>query len=271
MRRFRLASILALAALLAIPAAAGPKRVVSVNLCTDYLALLLAEPGQIASLTFMARDPWLNPEAARAGAIPINRGSAEEVLSFAPDLVLASAGQAGPTLALLRGLGIKVVEIPLAQSLETMPESISQVAAALGRQEAGAELIARIRAMLQAAEVARPAQGASAAILGPGGEFSRDDTLGASILKAAGFHLPDAERSADGRVSIETLILSRPDVLVISPPEAQGSSLSEAMLAHPALFGRGAPRVLRIGPAAFMCDGPAAAQAALELARRVAP
>ena len=41
----------------AAPAGAAPLRVVSINLCTDQLAMLLAAPGQLVSVTHLARDP----------------------------------------------------------------------------------------------------------------------------------------------------------------------------------------------------------------------
>ena len=45
--------------LAAAPAAAqeAPARVVSMNLCTDQLAMLLAAPGQLLSVSKLARDP----------------------------------------------------------------------------------------------------------------------------------------------------------------------------------------------------------------------
>ncbi len=37
--------------------AGPPERVVSVNLCTDQLAMLLAAPGQLISVSHLASDP----------------------------------------------------------------------------------------------------------------------------------------------------------------------------------------------------------------------
>ena len=70
--------------------AEAPRRVVSINLCTDQLALAVAAPGQLVSVSELARDPALSAMASRAAAIPSNRGRAEEVLALRPDLVLAS-------------------------------------------------------------------------------------------------------------------------------------------------------------------------------------
>ncbi|MGB0498119.1 MAG: ABC transporter substrate-binding protein, partial [Rubricella sp.] len=66
-------------------------RVVSINLCTDILVLQLADPGQIAALTFLATDPRSSILAEEAAGFPLIRGRAEEVFALDPDLVLAGA------------------------------------------------------------------------------------------------------------------------------------------------------------------------------------
>ena len=50
------ASLLAISLALAAPAGAEPRRVASLNLCTDELLLLIAAPGQIVSVTHLARQ-----------------------------------------------------------------------------------------------------------------------------------------------------------------------------------------------------------------------
>ena len=57
--------ICAAAALLvaALPAVAAPRRVVSMNLCTDQVAMLLAAPGQLISVSDLAQDPRMSPMA----------------------------------------------------------------------------------------------------------------------------------------------------------------------------------------------------------------
>ena len=49
-------------------AADAPARVVSVNLCTDQLAMLIAAPGQLQSVSWLAADPSVSlmPDQARA-------------------------------------------------------------------------------------------------------------------------------------------------------------------------------------------------------------
>ena len=67
------------------------------NLCTDQLLLLLVERNRIASLSYFASDPGYSVLADMAAGIPVNRGQADEVITFAPDLILTS--QFSATLA----------------------------------------------------------------------------------------------------------------------------------------------------------------------------
>src|SRR6056300_563463 len=79
--RFRLIS-LCMAALMvtsATDAQTTPLRVVSMNLCTDQLAMMLADEGQLISVSDIATDPNMSPMAEAARAYPINHGQAEEI------------------------------------------------------------------------------------------------------------------------------------------------------------------------------------------------
>ena len=46
----------------------GPERVVSMNLCADELVLRLADPAQVAAVTYFARDPRGSTVAAKPPA-----------------------------------------------------------------------------------------------------------------------------------------------------------------------------------------------------------
>ena len=104
-RRVLLGLVAALiAALIAVASASAADlpRVVSMNLCTDQMVLLLADPDQITSLSRLARDPRSSSLAQEASAHPQNAGGAEEIYLSAPDLVLAGQYSDKATLAMLR-------------------------------------------------------------------------------------------------------------------------------------------------------------------------
>ncbi len=100
------------------PAGAGdppkPRRIASLNVCTDQLLLILGLRRRLVSVTFLAADPSSSAMPGAVRGLNLNRGRAEEILTLRPDLVLAGATAATPTVQLLRRLGHRVVVVPLA-------------------------------------------------------------------------------------------------------------------------------------------------------------
>lgn len=241
----RRAGVAAVAALLCLvggatsPArAAPPHRIVSLNLCTDELVLLLADRDRIASLSFLAADPASSVMAAEVRGIRLNHGLAEEVLPLHPDLVLAGAGAhaAGYTVNLLRRLGYRVVTLPLATSLADVPIHIRMVAKAIGERGRGEALIARFRAAMAAIPpVAGPKP--LAALYEANGISSGADTLAASAIRAAGFTNLAGRRGLRGLayLPLETVIAARPDLLVLGRAGRNLPSLAAQALKHPAI------------------------------------
>ena len=95
--------------LLAQGLAAAPAaiRVVSQTVGTDELLLSLAEPGQIAALSHLARDPDYCVAAVEARRYPTlsSNGDAESVLRFNPTLVLCADYTRAEMVAQLRRSG----------------------------------------------------------------------------------------------------------------------------------------------------------------------
>ena len=241
MRRL-LVACLALA--LPAPAPAAPERVVSMNLCTDQLAMLLAAPGQLVSVSALARERESSAMADTAAALPVNHGLAEEVFLLAPDLVLAGAWTAQPAVALLERLGVPVLIVPPAASLADARAQIAEVGAALGREEAAARLLARFDAALAAVP---PPTGPrpSAAIVGAAGYAAGPATLAGAVLDAAGFDNVLAPMGLDtgGALSLEALLMADPDLLVL-PESYPGFSRAEEFFRHPALSDRAGATVV---------------------------
>lgn len=225
---------------LAAPALAAPERVVSMNLCTDQLAMLLAAPGQLVSVSYLAADPRSSAMAAEAAAIPANHGLAEEVFLHSPDLVLAGSYTTRATVDMLRRLGVPVLEIPPAFSLADARAQIAQVGAALGREAAATDLLARFDARL--ADVPPPSDPRpTVAAVGANGYASGPESLTGEVLAAAGFD--NVLEGSGGRLSLEELVMARPDLLVLPEPWP-GWSQAEEFLHHPALAATAAEVVL---------------------------
>jgi iron complex transport system substrate-binding protein len=231
--RSDLALVLALAC--TTPALAdAPGRVVSINLCTDQLAMLLAAPGQLVSVSDLASDPQSSSMVDQAAAFAMNHGQAEEVYLMRPDLVLAGSYTALPTVDLLRRLGIKVVQVPPANSLAEAVDQVRLVGAALG-QDAKADAVAtEFAAGIAAARVSGPRH--SAAFYYPNGYTTGAGTLSDEVMALTGFDniAATAGVTGGGVLPLERLVMAAPDLIVTSTPYA-GSSRAEDILAHPAL------------------------------------
>src|SRR5438105_8793620 len=137
-------------------AAAAPQRIMSLKVCTDELLLDLVPPSRIASVTFLSREkPGLKfwPQAA---AIPINHGTAEEILATHPDLILTDPFMAPSLRPLLAKTGAKVIEVPPAENFEQIRAVTRMVAKAVGEEARGEVLIAKMDADLRALAAHRP-------------------------------------------------------------------------------------------------------------------
>lgn len=112
-----------------------PKRVVSINVCTDQLAMLLADEKQLQSVSYLSRDPLLSVMTEKAKRLPANHGQAEEVFLMKPDLVLAGTFSSRATVELLRDLGMRVEEFAPARSFEDITVHMKRMGALLGRKK----------------------------------------------------------------------------------------------------------------------------------------
>lgn len=218
--------------LAAAPAAAreAPARVVSMNLCTDQLAMLLAAPGQLVSVSKLARDPMSSAMAEEAKGYPVNHGQAEEVWLLRPDLVVVGSYTAQAAAQMLERLGTRVLRVAPAASLADVPARLRTLGEAMGRQKRAEALIAEFETRLAAlrAEVDRRP---SAALYYANGYTTGDQTLAGEILLAAGFHNIAGARGG-GQLPLEALAMAEPEALITARPYP-GASRSEEILMHP--------------------------------------
>lgn len=234
--RLLAAAVLFLAGLTA-PGLAAPARVVSLNLCTDQLAMMLAAPGQLVSVSWLARDPASSAMAAEARRYTVNRAGAEEVLLIRPDLVLAGSWTAPSTLRMLRDHGLRVEVFAPDADIAGIRANILRMGALLGRQRRAADLLAQFDADLAALTApVSPGPRPQAALYGANGYSATADSLAGQILAEAGFDNV-ADRiglSAGGQIPLERLLLAAPDLVLRDRP-LPGHSRAEEVMDHPAL------------------------------------
>lgn len=205
------------------------------NLCTDQLAMLLAEPGQIVSLSYLSTDPRSSAMHEQAQAFARNQAQAEEIYLQEPDLVLAGRYTGTATVNMLQRLGKRVELFQPAYSLSDVRDRIVQMGDALGRQTQARAMVAQFDQNLAALREDvkhRPL----AALYYANGYTTGDQTLAGQILLAAGFEnvTTRAGQSRAGNMPLEVLVMMQPDA-VVTGAKYPGQSRSEAILDHPVI------------------------------------
>ncbi|KAB2850302.1 MAG: ABC transporter substrate-binding protein [Hyphomicrobiaceae bacterium] len=214
-----------------------PRRIVSVNLCTDQLLMLLVEPSRIAAVSHLARDPSLSALAEEARKIAIVHANAEEVLRADPDLVLAGPWTTRATGDLLRRLGRRVAIVPLAQDLDGVRAAVREVARLTGAEARGEEIVAAFDRRRAEIEKKRPSSPRTAVVYHVAGLASGTGTLADAVLRAAGLrNAAEAERlDAKGALALERLLADPPDLVVLGHAEDEYRTVQADNLRHPAL------------------------------------
>jgi iron complex transport system substrate-binding protein len=259
----KLAGILGIVAFL-LPATAWatdatPRRIVSINLCADELLLALADPGQIASLSTYATDPDLSTVGVQAAAFPHRAASAESVIAFAPDLVLAGRFTKRDTRDMLTRLGYRLELLDAPRSIADSEKQIRSIATLLGHPERGDTIIADIEAAKARAAASAPSTSPTAANYQRRGYVAGSDTLMTELLAIGGF--ADAGGALAGKtgrfVPLEKVVARPPDFIVVASDDVTPRDEGSALLAHPALLRLYPPsRRIVVPPKLTVCGGP---------------
>ncbi|RJG46901.1 ABC transporter substrate-binding protein [Mesorhizobium sp. DCY119] len=216
-------------------AAEAPHRVVSMNVCTDQLAMLIAGEGQLYSVSYLAGDRNASVLADQAGGYVVNHGLAEEVFLMQPDLIIAGTFTTRTTVELLRRLGFRVEEFAPANSLDDIREHISRMGTLLGRQEKASALLAEIDDALAKLR-AQPPSGKSVATYSANSYTSGSGTLVDALIGISGLENIAARLGLTGtsKLPLELLVLADPDLVVSSEGDYPGPALAEEGYVHPA-------------------------------------
>jgi len=233
-------------------------KVVSINLCADQLLMFFAEDEQILSVSNLSHDAAGSFFVNKARRFPSNAGQAEEVLLLQPDLVIAGQFTDRYTLNLMHSMGLRVEQLPIANSIQELFENFTQVSNWVGHPARGQTLIEQFKARLIALNPPtddRP----RAAIYDPNGYTVGDLSLRGQALQLAGWHnvATDLGISNYGSMSLESLISLKPEALVESPYSKNTWSRAQALNDHPAIKQQGLKtKVITIPSAQTICGGP---------------
>ena len=228
-------------------AASAALRVASLDLCADEYLLLLARPNEIASVSRLSHDRADSPLWRQGRRFPANRGTLEPVLQTRPTLLLRMGGGGRATSLIARRMRIRTLDLPFPASIADVESNMVRVATALGDARRAASWQARLRRI----EVRVPSP-RDAIFVSGGGQTVEAASLGAQWMGLAGLR---QRRLAGGRVSLETLALRPPRVLLRSDYRRSEISLGQRWLDHP-LVRKAQSRVMVTDGRPWTCAGP---------------
>jgi len=228
-----------------LQAEARPERIVSLDTGTDTLVLQIADLEQVVAVRNRTRQPQNSMAWELARQVEgVGRDQAEAVYRLDPDMVFFGRWGGRSTREMLERLGTPVQRLTSPQNWGDVYANIrlvGEVTAHPTRAEAMvAEIETRLKSIATALEGVEPKR--AVMYLGRGhtyGTHSRQHFL----MESAGLINLSAERGIRGlgRLDIEELILSEPDVIVFSDYHNDTPTLSRQVLDHPAfesLIGR---------------------------------
>jgi iron complex transport system substrate-binding protein len=217
-------------------AQSSPRRVVSMNLCTDQLAMLIAADDQLYSVSYLALDPDSSALAAKAKRFVINHGLAEEIFTMSPDLVLAGTFTNRASVAMLRRLGFRVEQFAPSFSLAGIKDQIRRMGDLLGRRQRAEDLAGEFDRALAAVPLvlrSRPL----AALHYANSFTSGAGTLASEVVERAGLENLGTRLGLRGtvRLPLETLVMSEPDLVIGGERPGVAPALAYRTFEHPAL------------------------------------
>ena len=212
-----------------------PERIVSTHLCTDQLLLLIADPDRIASLSIFASNPSMSMMAESAQPYPVNHGLAEELIVLNPDLILTS--QFGsPNVLLLQRLGYRILNIPVALTIDDIRSNILVIADAIGERDRAENLIREFNHRIELRRVAEHEPRPMIVMYQPNGYTFGDQTLRSQIIEYAGFKNLAVKLGLSNtqHLPLEILITSRIDALMVET-DYDHAALAHELPNHPAI------------------------------------
>ncbi len=251
-----------------VQAADLPQRIVSINLCTDQLLMMLVDPNRIAAVSHLSRDAANSVMAREAATLPVTHAQAEEVYVLEPDLVLASTYTSPATVSILRRLGTRVVQFAPAASFSDIRAQLRQMGDLVGARDRADQLIARFDAKLTRLKREQHGRAPLAAFYYANAYTSGDGTIAGEALEAAGMRNLGAELglTQTSKLPLETLVVSNPD-LVIKGRTFEPPALAQEILHHPAVaFLQSRSEEVRIADKYTVCGTPLVLEAVEQLA-----
>ncbi len=219
--------VLALALVFQSPASAATKnpvtvqKVLSLDLCTDWILAKHASPSQVLALSpLMKQYPvdWVGQDW------PTHNGSLEQILELKPDLVITGEYNALMLRRRLQELGVRVEILPLPKNLSQVSEYEQRLLSLIGKSKDKASKPPRLKPS------SHPKQ--KLLLLGANGIGTGRNTFENDLLQYAGW---DNYLMDKGYINLdlEQIATNPPDAILWAAPSS--AALSNLFAKHPVL------------------------------------
>lgn len=227
-------------------AASAALKIASLDLCADEYLLSFADPEQIASVSFLGRDPKETSLFVKGRDYPANDGTVEGILPFSPKILLTTRPLQSAEMVIAEKKGIRVVILPFA----TTPDEIAANVRTVGRLLHADQAAENWRRRYLRLRDGKPPVATKALWVGPGGLDAGQ--LGSGWLRIAGYQTVDA---GSGESRIETALRARPQRLIVSNYRDEQYARGADWLSHPALKAQKIEKI-RTDGRPWTCGGP---------------
>jgi iron complex transport system substrate-binding protein len=247
-----------------------PRRIASINMCTDQMLIDFADPAQIMGLSPFSRNRARAFHAEAATRHRLLSGTAEELMVDRPDLVVSSRFTRRSTHEFLRAQGVRVEEFDVANTIADVRAQMlrmGQLTGQMARAEANvAELDARLARLMANVQ----ASGLRILPLQRRGWVPGGKSLMGELISLAGADNAATSQGGGGFMSLEAIVALRPDALLLTRDEALAEDQGRALLLHPAIAALFPPERRIILPDRFIvCGGSMLADAVEMLDRQI--
>ncbi len=206
------------------PSHAAAERLLSLDLCTDWMLLRFASPDQVRAYSpflYQYQNPMVTP------GLPTHDGSLEQIISLDPAVIITGEFNAIQVRKRLGQLGHQVNVLANPQGLNDVDKYINNMMRILGLPEWEGKQIHSV-----ADGTAEPNPNPSLLLLGANGIGTGQNTLEHEMLTAAGWsnYLRQAGYQS---INLEALVNRPPDAVLVTGQS--NPSLADRFSQHPAI------------------------------------
>lgn len=208
------------------------QRIVSQLILGDEILWELGVQDRVVGVSKLTDDPHFSLYPQRwPAAVPRVPSHGEALVALQPDLVVLASFTSADLKRLLRGAGIRVVEIDRFNGFDDFRHNVRAIAEAVGAAEAGEELVRRFDQEL--ARLSVPVSASSPTVVSwADGMVAASKTTFDDAARAAGLINVAARDGLTGhrRITLEQVVVWDPQLLVVPCSQSDCSQEVQAQL-----------------------------------------